>query len=68
MLSAQHFPSHCVLRKPHAFQASLLIIYLYSQCQASPQSLLGAQSPDWNEIFPWLCLGFDKVWGDFEAC
>ena len=57
-----------LLRKPHAFQALLLIIYFNSQCQSSPQNLLEAQSLDGSEISPLLCLSSDKVWGYFEAC
>ena len=59
---------HCALCKPHAFQALLLTIYFSSHCQYLPQNLLGAQSPDWNVIFPFPCLGSDKVRGYFEAC
>ena len=68
VLSAHSIYILTLLYKPPAFQAWLLIIYFNSQCQSSPQNLLGAQSPDGNEIFPLLCLSSDKVWGYFEAC
>lgn len=56
------------LCKPPAFLASVLIIHFNSHCQYSPQSLLGAQSPDWNVSFSFLCLGADKVWSYSEVC